>query len=95
MNGQAHVVDMTGASIYTYRGHSDSVRRISWSPKGERIASASFDHTAQVWDAFSGNHVSVYRGHTAWLVGIAWSPDGKYIASGSYDKTVQVWKPSS
>ncbi len=94
-NGRVEVVDMGGTLIYTYTGHSYVVRRVSWSPDGQQIASASLDNTAQIWDAFSGNHVSIYRGHTAWLVGIAWSPNGRYIASGSYDKTVQVWKPSS
>jgi len=39
------------AMFYTYRGHSDVVYAIAWSPDGKRIASGSFDKTVQVWVA--------------------------------------------
>ncbi len=41
--------------LYTYRGHSDSVDTVAWSPDGKRIASASSDTTVQVWDAIDGS----------------------------------------
>ncbi len=40
-----------GTLLVTYRGHSEEVRSARWSPDGGRIASASYDHTVQVWQA--------------------------------------------
>ncbi len=77
--------------IYTYRGHNANVLAVTWSPDGQRIASASFDQTVQVWDALTGSNVYVYRGHTDQVEAVAWSPDGRLIASGGKDNTVRVW----
>src|SRR5207245_2883081 len=48
---------------FTYSGHSNYISGVAWSPDGKRIASASGDQTAQVWDADNGSHVLTYRGH--------------------------------
>ncbi len=80
-----------GTTLYTYRGHSQSVNAVAWSPDGKRIASASSDRMVQVWDAFTGSNIYTYRGHSKNVHAVAWSPDGKYIASGGEDGTVQVW----
>src|SRR5436305_3254648 len=53
-----------GTILYTFLGHSDRVWSVAWSPDGQRIASASSDETAQVWDASDGNHLNVYSGHS-------------------------------
>jgi serine/threonine protein kinase len=74
-------------------GHSASVPTVVWSPDGLRIASASHDHTVQVWEAFTGNRIHTFR-HRTLVNAVAWSPDGQFIASGSADKTVQVWDAS-
>ena len=80
---------------FTYTGHSDYVSGVAWSPDGKRIASASGDHTAQVWDASDGGHILTYRGHASDVLTIAWSPDGRYLATGGLDATVQVWNATS
>ena len=80
-----------GTTLYTYRGHTDGVHAVAWSPNGKRIASASYDKTVQVCDALDGGHVFTYKGHSNGVTAVAWSLDGKRIASGSNDHTVQVW----
>jgi serine/threonine protein kinase len=80
----------SGTSRLTYRGHTDIVYAVKWSPDGRLIASGSTDKTVQVWDAATGATILVYRGHTDAINVLTWSPDGKRIASGSQDKTVQV-----
>jgi eukaryotic-like serine/threonine-protein kinase len=76
---------------YTYRGHSDTVVAVAWSPNSTRIASGSDDHTVQVWNAADGSNVYTYRGHSGAVRALAWSRDSTRIASASVDKTVQVW----
>jgi eukaryotic-like serine/threonine-protein kinase len=80
-----------GTLLYTYRGHSQGVMAIAWSPNGSRIASGSHDKTVQVWDASDGSHAFTYHGHSDWVPSVAWSPDSIRIASGSVDTTVQIW----
>src|SRR5258708_5233111 len=85
-----------GSILFTYTGHTAPVFSAAWSPSGKRIASASYDNTAQVWNAASeGEPLVTYRGHTCLVGSAAWSPDGRRIASGGFDKTVQVWDAAS
>ena len=80
-----------GTTLFTFKGHSDYVDTVAWSPNGQFIASGSWDGTVKVWDAHTGAIVTIYKGHTDVVSSLAWSPDGKYIASGSWDGTVRVW----
>ena len=81
-------------TLFAYHGHTDWVWSVAWSPVGKRIASASGDETAQVWDATSGDHLIRYTGHSDSVYSVSWSPGGRRIASASYDKTVQIWDPT-
>ncbi|HEU5200599.1 MAG TPA: protein kinase [Ktedonobacterales bacterium] len=87
--------DQAAAALYTYTGHTDVVTAVAWSPDGKHLASASKDHTVQVWEALTGKHALIYRGHTATVQAISWSPDGRYLASASHDMTVQVWEAAT
>ncbi len=80
-----------GTLFVTYRGHSDSVYSVSWSPDGKRIASGSADKTVQLWNVSDSRYSFTYRGHTATVESIVWFPPGRRAASGSWDRTVQIW----
>ena len=83
-----------GGNVFTYKGHSDPVHGIAWSPDTLYLATASGTETAgdvQVWKAESGELVCTYKGHVEHVQCVQWSPDGKRIASGSFDKTVHIW----
>jgi WD40 repeat protein/tRNA A-37 threonylcarbamoyl transferase component Bud32 len=77
--------------LYTYYGHSASVPTVVWSPDGLRIASASHDHTVQVWDAFTGNKIHTFK-HRSLVNAVTWSPDGQFIASAGFNGTVHIWE---
>ena len=55
---------------FTYRGHSNWVNALAWSPDGSRIASASDDKTVQIWQVGNSpahNQAEIYYGHTYWV----------------------------
>jgi WD40 repeat protein len=77
------------------RGHNEGVLRIAWSPDGRRLATASSDRTARIWDTASGNELVMLRGHDDWVLWVAWSPDGRRLATASSDRTVRIWDADS
>jgi|GEM_PF-2943560 len=83
-----------GTLICTYRGHSDSVHVVAWSPDARRLASASKDKTAQVWDSFTAGSIYAYQ-HALAVEALAWSPDGRMLVTGSADHLVQVWSDTT
>ena len=80
-----------GKELLTLRGHSGDVDSVAFSPDGKRLATASWDHTAKVWEAESGKEPLTLRGHSDFVLGVVFSPDGKHLATASEDGTVQVY----
>ncbi len=76
-------------------GHRAPVYAVAFRPDGERLASASFDHTIKVWDVDSGELRQTFRGHTAKVLALAYSADGRTLASAGLDGTVRLWGAES
>jgi WD40 repeat protein len=74
-----------------FRGHTDKVTSVQFSPIGQYVASASLDKTIRIWDYSSGQTISVIRGHEEGVNSIDFSPDGKYLASCSKNEPVKMW----
>lgn len=78
-----------GETLYTYRGHHNSIKSLVWSSDGKRITSYSTASKAesfpvQTWDATSGNNPVVHQYYDRTLgadVTETPSPDGKLVAS--------------
>lgn len=65
----------------SFRGHSDYVISVVWSPNGEYIASVSDDETVRIWDAFNGNTIRTFD--SAAYSSACFSPDSTLITLGS------------
>ncbi|MCG9134421.1 T9SS type A sorting domain-containing protein [Candidatus Poribacteria bacterium] len=79
----------------TLSGHDNAIKSLSFSPNGQTLASGSFDKTARLWDASTGNTLRTLQGHTDAVLSVAFSPDGQTIASGSWDNTIRLWDAST
>ncbi len=71
-------------------GHQGELWSVSFSPKGDRIVTASADCTARLWD-LSGNLLVEFKGHRDEVWSVNFSPNGKYLATTSKDGTVRLW----
>ncbi|CAI5997853.1 unnamed protein product [Closterium sp. NIES-65] len=74
--------------------HSDEVWCVQFSHEGTRLATASKDHTAVVWqidDSFSHRRLHTLSGHSLPLSYVAWSPDDSLLLTAGNDPFVCLW----
>jgi WD40 repeat protein/serine/threonine protein kinase len=80
--------DKAGVDHESFAGWGNSV---AFSPDGQRLASASFGKTVNIWDSMTGKELFALKGHAGLVQGVAFSPDGRRLASASDDQTVKIW----
>jgi WD40 repeat protein len=73
------------------RGHDGNVESAVFSRDGARLATASEDETARLWDGKSGQPIVVLNGHTDDVTGAFFSPDGSRVVTRSKDNTARLW----
>jgi len=71
-------------------GHTDAVVSLAFDEAGARLASASHDGTARVFDVLERTTLAVFEAHEARVDAVAFLPGGR-VASGSADETVRAW----
>ncbi len=60
-------------------------------PFGDKIVTGSFDKTAKLWDAETGECLHTLRGHQTEIVALSFNPQSTMVATGSMDNTAKLW----
>jgi WD40 repeat protein len=81
---------MTGQA--TLRGHTDEVRGLAFSAKGDLLATGSADGTVRLWQVGEEKPMRTLEGHKGAVNCLAISPDGRTLASGGKDGAAWLWK---
>jgi WD40 repeat protein/class 3 adenylate cyclase len=82
---------LTSHILLTLRGHIDIIWNATFSPDDKRIATASADGTAIVWDATTGEQLLSLKSNDFEIESVAFSPDGKLLATGGDDNIARLW----
>lgn len=72
------------------KGHTGTVRSVSFSADGRLLATASDDKTVKLWSLPGQRFAATLSGHSNWVRAAAFSPDGRLVASAGDDRCVKV-----
>jgi WD40 repeat protein len=72
-------------------GHQGVVAGAAFSSDGRLAVTASFDKSARIWNARTGDENAVLRGHRKAVTAAVFSTDGHRIVTASDDASGQVW----
>ena len=62
-----------------------------FSPRGDQIATSSWDGIMRLWDVASQKEIRSFHGHTTAISRAAFSPDGLHLITSSHDGTARLW----
>ncbi len=80
----------SGKELFRCYGHNGEVLDVVFSWDGTRLATASGDETARLWDALSGEKLLTLTGHAGRVMRVAFSPDAMRLATASEDNTARI-----
>lgn len=91
LEGALAALERPGAEVVAFRQHGDRVTSAAFGPDGATVVTASFDKTARLWDAATGQQIVALSGHQDWVASAAFSPDGTRVVTASGDRTARIW----
>lgn len=80
---------------YTGAGFNASVNDLKFSPDNKRFATASWDGTAKLWDAATGQLISPFVDHHSTVNTVVFSPDGKELLSVADTGSIRITDPAT
>jgi len=87
------LLDQSGETLVSLKGHTAAVVSVSFSPDGQIVASSATDRTAKLWQ-LDGTLLNTLEGHTSAVWDVTFSPDGQQLATASSDNQVKLWQLS-
>ena len=81
----------TGKKTNIFRGDSEWVDDVQFSPDGKMVASGTVDGTVKLWDRATGKEIRSLNGHLSQVKLIRFSPNGQTLVAANYDGTLTVW----
>ena len=77
------------------KAHLDTITALSYSPDGNRLASASTDRTIKIHQLNPPSLEKTLEGHNNHILSLAWSPDASILASAGVDRLYKLWNPKT
>jgi len=77
--------------VTTLKGHTESIRTMTFSPDGMQLATASFDRTVRLWNLAAGNVAATLECPEFGVSVLEFSPDGSRLVGGGYDNAARLW----
>jgi WD40 repeat protein/serine/threonine protein kinase len=74
----------------TFKGHTEKVNCVAYSPDGARLASSGKDGSVRLWDVATGRQLKSLTLKKSDFPCVAFSPNGARLAVGCGDGTVRV-----
>ena len=71
--------------------HAGEVHAVAFCPEGRKLASASEDRTARLWDVSTGSSLCASLPHQGAVRAIAFRPDGTFLGSAGDDGLIRRW----
>jgi WD40 repeat protein len=85
---------LQSARTVVLSGHTDQVRLAVFSPDGQRVGTASEDHSARIWDTATGRELTrLQHENKVWQA--TFSQDGKRMLTASGDNIARIWDAQS
>lgn len=78
----------TGMPVSVLTGHTDTVNQVTFSHRGDKIATVSADQTVHLWASGS------WKAPKA-LNSVAFSLDDQWLAVGAADSNIYLWNPTT
>ncbi|MCI0541905.1 MAG: protein kinase [Verrucomicrobiales bacterium] len=75
--------------------HSKDIFMAAISPDGTKLATASYDFAAHLWDTSTGRELNAPLYHKDQPTYVMFSPDSRLLATCSSDRTARLWDTTS
>ncbi|EFO25027.1 WD-repeat protein 37 [Loa loa] len=90
-SGEIHASSIVRQPLRRLTGHANAVMAVEWFSGGEQLITASWDRTANIYDAERGEILNILSGHDDELNHCNAHPSQKLIVTASRDSTFRLW----